>query len=88
MVNEWVAEMCKVAPVFVGHTMQYSNYSGEIGLFSSGQSLPCLDTVYQEIPWSYFYLDFSIRSLIQYVHGQENIVEESQEFLLVILWSN
>lgn len=39
MVNEWVAEMCKVAPVFVGHTMQYSNYSGEIGLFSSGQSL-------------------------------------------------
>lgn len=88
MVNEWVAEMCKVPPVFVDHTMQYSNYSGEIGLFSSGQSLPCLDTVYQEIPWSYFYLDFSIRSLIQYVAGQENIVEESQEFLLVILWSN
>lgn len=88
MVNEWVAEMCKVPPVFVDHTMQYSNYSGEIGLFSSGQSLPCLDTVYQEIPWSYFYLDFSIRSLIQYVAGQENIVEESQEFLLVILWSS
>lgn len=88
MVNEWVAEMCKVPPVFVDHTMQYSNYSGEIGLFSSGQSLLCLDTVYQEIPWSYFYLDFSIRSLIQYVAGQENIVEESQEFLLVILWSN
>lgn len=88
MVNEWVAEMCKVPPVFVDHTMQYSNYSGEIGLFSSGQSLLSLDTVYQEIPWSYFYLDFSIRSLIQYVPGQENIVKESQEFLLVILWSN
>lgn len=39
MVNEWVAEMCKVAPVFVGHTMQYSNYSGEMDY--SAVASPC-----------------------------------------------